>query len=325
MHRRHWLLAWPGALVAPLGTPLGAPAVAADYPARPPRLIVPVAPGGSQDSVARLLARFMAESLGQHLIVENRPGAAGNIGYEIVARARPDGLVLGAGSDSLSINKSLFPLLGFDPIEDFTPVAEATLVPQILVVRADSPARDLAGFLRLAARVPLAMGSGGNGSLAHLLQQVLQDVAGQRWTHVPYRGGALAVNDLLAGSLHAMMGNVGAVAEQVQAGHLRGIAVSSPGRAPGLPAVPSFTEQGMPQAEVLGWHGLVAPRGTPPAVVARLHAAVLHALRLPEVMQRLTALGITPSEAPPEALGARMAEDARRWAEVIRRGGLRSD
>jgi len=315
MQRRHWLTAV-----------LTSPAMAqGDFPQRLPRIVVPAAAGGSQDSVARLLARFMAAPLGRPIIIENRPGAAGNIGFELVARARADGHVLAAGSDNLSINKALFSGLGFDPVEDFAPVAQATIVPQILVVRADSPSDDLAGFLVRAAREPLALATGGNGSLAHLLQALLQELTGRRWSHVPYRGGAPALNDLLAGSVHAMMGNIGAVAEQVRAGLLRGLAVSSPERVAALPMVPSFSELGLADAEVVGWHGLVAPRGTPPAVVARLYMAVLDALRMPELLARLENLGISPSEAGPEALGQRMAADARRWQAVVSQAGLRPD
>ncbi len=320
MLSRRSLTAWSGVAMLPWR------GSAQTYlPARAPRLIVPVAPGGSQDNVARLLARYMAEPLGQAIIVENRPGAAGNLGFEMVARARPDGLLLGAGSDNLSINKALFPQLGFDPVEDLAPVAQATSVPQMLVVRADGPFDDLAAFLDAAGRQPLAMGTGGNGSLAHLLQHLLQGLAGRRWTHVPYRGGAPALNDLLAGSLHAMMGNVGAVAGAVRAGLLRGLAISSPGRAEALPGVPSFTELGLPQAEIMGWHGLVAPRGTPDEIVAVLHAAAVHAIRQPGMRERLAAMGITASEAPPAELGARMRADARRWTALVRHGGLGVD
>ena len=308
-----------------LGAMVAMPALAQPYPDRPLRLIVPVAPGGSQDIVARLLARHMAAPLGQPVVVENHPGAGSNIGYEIVVRARPDGLVLGAGSDSLSINKALFPRLGFDPVEDVAPVAQATAVPQILVVRADSAARDLAGFTQLAARTPVAVGTPGNGSLSHLLQQVIQDRAEVTWAHAPYRGGALAVNDLMGGSLQGVMINIGAVTEHVRAGRLRGIAVSSPARALALPEVPTFAQAGMPEAEAVGWHGIVAPRGTPAEIVAKLHAAVVTALATPEMAQRLAALGIEPTDAAPEALGARLRADAARWAPVIRNAGLRPD
>lgn len=308
-----------------LGTLLAAPAIASAQSDRPVRLIVPVAPGGSQDIVARLLARHMAAPLGQSLVVENHPGGGSNIGYEMVVRARPDGLTLGAGSDSLSINKTLFPRLGFDPVADVAPVAQATQVPQILVVRADSPAADLAGFIAMAVRGPVAVGTPGNGSLSHLLQQSVQDRAEVEWTHAPYRGGALAVNDLLGGSLQGVMINIGAVTEHVRAGRLRGIAVSSPARTQALPEVPTFAQAGMPEAEAVGWHGLIAPRGTPPDVVAKLHAAVTTALGNPEVAQRLAALGIEPTDASPEALGKRLRDDAARWAGVIRRARLQPD
>ena len=289
------------------------------------RLVVPVAPGGSQDTVARLLARYMAGPLGQSIIVENRSGAAGNIGFEIVARARPDGLTLGAGSDNLSINKALFPLLSFDPVEDLAPIAQATRVPQCLAVRADSPARDLPGFLEMARREPVAVGTGGNGSLAHMLQQLVREQAGVSWTHVPYRGGAPAVNDLVAGQIHAVMGNVGAVAEQIRAGLLRGIAVSSSGSIAALPGVASFAQQGMPAAMVLGWHGVVAPRGTAASTINRLHEAALATIRMPLVVERLAALGIEPDETGAAGLLARMRADAERWAGLVRRGAMRAD
>jgi tripartite-type tricarboxylate transporter receptor subunit TctC len=290
-----------------------------------PRIVVPAAAGGSQDSVARLLARFMAAPLGRPIIIENRPGAADNIGFELVARARPDGHVVGAGSDNLSINKALFSGLSFDPVGDFAPVAQVSIVPQILVVRADSPSGDLAGFLARAGREPLALATGGNGSLAHLLQALLQELTGRRWSHVPYRGGAPGLNDLLAGSVHAMMANIGAVAEHIRAGLLRGLAISSPGRVAALPMVPRLSELGLADAEVVGWHGLVAPRGTPAPVVARLYAAALEALRVPEMRARLEYLGISPSEVGPEALGQRMEEDARRWQAVVSQAGLKPD
>lgn len=292
---------------------------------RPIRLIVPVAPGGSQDIVARLLARHLGPVLGTTVVVENHPGGGSNIGYELGARARPDGLTLVAGSDSLSINRALFPRLSFDPVEDFAPVAEATSVPQILVVRADAPFADLAGFIAAGRVRPLAVGTPGNGSLAHLLIEVIQQAGESRWTHVPYRGGALAVNDLLGGALQGVMINIGAVTQHVQAGRLRGLAVSTAERAQALPEVPTLAEAGITGLAVAGWHGLVAPRGTDPAVIRRLNAAVRQVLELPELRERLLALGIEPVSAPPEALGERMRADAARWAEVIRRTGMRPD
>lgn len=316
MHRRSLLAALPALSFA-------APALAQSN--RPIKLIVPVAPGGSQDIVARLFAQHLGPVLAQNIVVENHPGAGSNIGYALGARARPDGLTLVAGSDSLSINRSLFRNMGFDPVEDFAPVAQATSVPQILVVRADSPIRDLAGFVAASRAEPLAVGTPGNGSLSHLLLEVLQQASETRVIHAPYRGGALALVDLMGGSLQGVMINIGAITDRVRAGQLRGIAVSTARRAAALPDVPSFAEAGFSGVAVAGWHGLVAPRGTDPAVVARLHGALVQVLAAPEVTQRLHALGIEPVTEPPEALGARLRTDAARWEAVIRRTGMQPD
>ena len=322
MRRRSLLLLAAGALARP-GL---AGAQPGPWPGeRSIRLIVPVAAGGSQDIVARLLARHLTEALGQAVVVENLPGAGSNIGYEAAARARPDGYTLLAGSDSLSINRTLFPGLSFDPVEAFAPVARAVRVPQILVVRADSPAQSLESFLAAAQPGPLAVGTPGNGSLAHLLGEQIQAAAEVRWTHVPYRGGALALNDLLGGSLQGVIINIGAVTDHVRGGRLRGLFVSSANRAAGLPEVPTLAEAGLRGAEAVGWHGLVAPRGTDPAILARINAAVGQVLRKPEVAERVAALGLEPVEEPPAALATLIRADAERWAGVVRRARIRPD
>ena len=318
MHRR--------SLLALAATSLATPAFAQAWPAeRTIRIIVPVAAGGSQDIVARLLARHLTDTLGQNVVVENLPGAGSNIGYEAASRARPDGYTLLAGSDSLSINRTLFPHLGFDPVEGFAPVARAVRVPQILVVRADSSAQTLEDFLAATRREPLAVGTPGNGSLAHLLGEQIQAAAEVRWTHVPYRGGALAVNDLLGGSLQGVIINIGAVTDHVRIGRMRGLFVSSGERSKGLPEVPTLAEAGMTGAETVGWHGIVTPRGTDPAVVARLNGAIGQVLAKPEVAERLAALGLEPVKESPEALGTLIRADAERWAVTIRRARIQPD
>ncbi|GAA0608250.1 tripartite tricarboxylate transporter substrate binding protein [Craurococcus roseus] len=328
MHRRSLLALLPAAALA------ARPAAAwtaraqskpAAWPENPVRIIVPVATGGSQDIVARLLARHLTDALGQNVVVENQPGAGSNIGYEHAARSKPDGYTLLAGSDSLSINKALFPRLRFDPVADFAPVARAVRVPQILVVRADHPARSLEDFLRLARGGPVAVGTPGNGSLAHLLGEVVQEAAEARWTHAPYRGGALAVNDLLGGSLQGVLINIGAVTEHVRAGRLRGLFVSSGRRTLALPQVPTLAEAGIRDAEAVGWHGLVAPAGTDPAIVSRVNAETARVLARPDVAERVAALGMEPVEEPPEALGALIRADAERWAAVVRRARIQPD
>ncbi|WP_043341592.1 Bug family tripartite tricarboxylate transporter substrate binding protein [Belnapia moabensis] len=313
-------------LLALAAASLATPAFAQAWPAeRTIRIIVPVAAGGSQDIVARLLARHLTDTLGQNVVVENQPGAGSNIGYEAASRARPDGYTLLAGSDSLSINRTLFPHLSFDPVEAFAPVARAVRVPQILVVRADSSARTLEEFIAATRRSPVAVGTPGNGSLAHLLGEQIQSAAEVRWTHIPYRGGALAVNDLLGGSLQGVIINIGAVTDHVRAGRMRGLFVSSAGRAAGLPDVPTLAEAGMTGAEAVGWHGIVAPRGTDPAIIARLNAAIAEVLAKPEVAERIAALGLEPVNESPEALGTLIRADAGRWAETIRRARIQPD
>lgn len=328
MHRRSLLALLPAAALAARPADAWtarAQSKPAAWPENPVRIIVPVATGGSQDIVARLLARHLTDALGQNVVVENQPGAGSNIGYEHAARSKPDGYTLLAGSDSLSINKALFPRLRFDPVADFAPVARAVRVPQILVVRADHPARSLEDFLRLARGGPVAVGTPGNGSLAHLLGEVVQEAAEARWTHVPYRGGALAVNDLLGGSLQGVLINIGAVTEHVRAGRLRGLFVSSGRRTLALPEVPTLAEAGIRDAEAVGWHGLVAPAGTDPAIVSRVNAETARVLARPDVAERVAALGMEPVEEPPEALGALIRADAERWAAVVRRARIQPD
>jgi tripartite-type tricarboxylate transporter receptor subunit TctC len=291
------------------------------WPARTIRLIVPVAPGGSQDVVARTWARAVGERLGQGITVENIPGGGSTIGYAAAARSAPDGHTLLAGADSLSIVGSLAPRLGFDPL-GFAPVHRSVRVPQILVVRADHPAGDLAAWLARARQGGANVGTPGTGQLAHLLTAQLAAESRAALTHVPYRGGALAVNDLLAGHLDGVMINIGAVTEQVRVGRLRGLAVSPATRAAALADVPTLAESGFAALTAVGWHGIVAPAGTSPAIIARLNAESRAALREPEIAARLGAVGLEPTDEAPEALAAAIREDAARYGAIIRRFGI---
>jgi tripartite-type tricarboxylate transporter receptor subunit TctC len=317
MISRRLLLAAPAVLAAATAR--------AAWPEKPIRLIVPVAPGGSQDVFARLLARGIGEQLGQNIVVENRPGAGGNLAYEAVARERADGYTLLAGADPLSINPALFARAGFDAKRDFTPVVEGVRVAQIIVVRADSRVAGLAELVETAMRGPVSVGTPGNGSLAHLIVAQLGATTGARFTHVPYRGGAPAVNDLLAGTLDAVTINIGAVAEAVRAGQLRGLAVSAPARSTTLPEVPTLAELNLSELTAVGWHGIVAPAGLDHAIVARLNAAARAALREPGLRARLAGLGLEPVDEPAVSLGERIAADAARWAPVVRALAIRAD
>jgi tripartite-type tricarboxylate transporter receptor subunit TctC len=300
---------------------LAAPGLARAQGDRPIRLIVPVAPGGSQDIVARHSARGLTEILGQTVQVENLAGGGSNIGYAAAARAAADGYTLLAGADTLSITGTLTPRLGFDPL-NFAAIHRTVRVPQILVVRADDPAPDFAAWFAATRRQPPAIGTPGHGQLAHLLVEQLSRAADSRWTHVPYRGGALALNDLLGGSLQGVMINIGAVTDHVRSGRLRGLFVSPESRAAALPDVPTLREVGFAGMSAVGWHGLLAPAGTDPAIIARLNAASRAAVKRPELVERLAGLGVEPTDEAPEALQVAIQEDAARYAEIIRRFGI---
>jgi tripartite-type tricarboxylate transporter receptor subunit TctC len=324
MHRR--TLVGLTAMLVPAATRTALGQGASWPAARPIRFIVPVTPGGSQDIVARLLAGPLTETLGQSVLVENMPGAGSNIGYEYVARARPDGYTLLAGSDSISINPGLYPRVGYDPVSDFAPVARTVRVPQILVVRANSEVRDLAALIAMARTQPVTVGTAGNGMLAHLVAEQVQAATGIRWTHVPYRGGAPAVNDLLAGVLQCVAINVTPVSDLVRSGRLRGLFVSSAERLAILPNVPTLADAGVAGvAPAVGWQGVLAPAGTDAAIVARLNAATRQAMQRPEVTERLAGFGIEPLDEPPQVMAQVIRTDAARWAEVIRSAGIRAD
>ncbi|MCB4822570.1 tripartite tricarboxylate transporter substrate binding protein [Roseicella aerolata] len=303
-----------------------APAARAQiWPDRPVRLIVPVSPGGSIDPLARLIARHLQEALGQPVVVENHPGAGGNIAFEMVARARPDGHTLLVGWDSLAINPALFPKVGYDPLRDFAPVIQTVRTAQLLVVRPGLPAAGLAEFLDLTRRQPITLGSPGNGSIGHLAAELLKAHAGAEWTHVPYKGGGPALADLMAGHIDAVFLTLPAATEHVRAGRIRAIAVSATARAPALPAVPTVAESGLAGFEVTSWQGLLAPAGTEATILRRLNAETARILALPEVVSQLAGQGFEPVSGPPEALATRLAEDVPRWPGIVKLAGARVD
>ncbi|MFC7476037.1 tripartite tricarboxylate transporter substrate binding protein [Dankookia sp. GCM10030260] len=304
---------------------LASPARAQPWPDRPIRFVVPVSPGGSVDPLARLIGRHLGDALGQPVVVENHAGAGGNIAFELVARARPDGNTLLVGWDSLAINPAIFPRVDYDPIRDFAPVIQTVRTAQLLVVRDGRGVASLAEFLDLARRRSLTLGSPGNGSIGHLAAALLRSRAGVEWTHVPYRGGGPAMADLIAGHIDAVSLTLPAATEHVRAGRLRAIAVTTAARSPALPAVPTLAESGFPGFEVTSWQGLLAPAGTDPAVLRRLNAEVARILALPEVVAQLAAQGFEPVGGAPAVLAARLAEDVPRWPGVVALAGARVD
>jgi len=317
--RRRWLMAAFG---------LASAAAARAQATRALRIVVPFTPGGSTDILARALAPRLAQGLGQNVIIDNRPGAGGSVGAAEVARSEPDGHTLLMGHiGTLAVNPSLYPKLGYDPVRSFVPVAGVGRVPNILVVRSDAPMRSLRDLVELARAQPgrLTYSSGGNGSAAHITMEFLKLRAGIFMLHIPYRGTAPSVTDLLAGTVDATFTGSPAVLPHVRSGRLRALAVSSTARLPALPDVPTVAESGYAGFEADQWYGLVAPAGTPAAVVTRLNAEVNQALGQPEVAQQLASEGAVPLPGPPRAFGDLIAREIPRWAAVVKAGHVKPD
>jgi len=311
---------------------LGLPVVAMDtawaQSGKPLRLIVPFTPGGSTDILARAIAPKLALALGQTVLIDNRPGAGGSLGAGEAAKAEPDGQTLLMGHiGTLAVNPAIYPRLSYDPLKSFVPVAWVARVPNVLVVPADSPARSFKQFIELARAKPgqMTFSSGGNGSAAHITFEYLKLRSKIFMLHIPYRGTAPSVTDLISGQVDATFTGAPVVLPHVRSGRLRALAVSSAQRIPTLPDVPTVAESGYPGFEADQWYGVVAPAGTPAAVVARLNAEINKALVLADVAQQLAVEGAVPTPSTPQALGALIALELPRWAEVVKAGKVKPD
>ncbi|GAB7546296.1 tripartite tricarboxylate transporter substrate binding protein [Cupriavidus sp. CuC1] len=302
-------------------------ASAETYPARPIRLVVPYAAGGGVDIVARSVGQKMSVLLKQPIIVDNRPGASTNIGMEAVAKAAPDGYTIMMASNSLATNAALFAKLPFDPARDFTPVARVGQASLVLVVPAKSSVASLKGLVSQAQAQPgkLSYASAGNGSSGHLAGELFKEAAHIDVLHVPYKGGAPAITDLLGERISFMPINPLEVITHIRAGTLRAIAVASDQRTPLLPDVPTSREQGLPGFTASVWWGLVAPAKTPPAVVHALNTAANAALGDPDVRKQLAQLGVTILPGTPEAFGQFVRGETTTWNGVIRKAGITAD
>jgi tripartite-type tricarboxylate transporter receptor subunit TctC len=301
---------------------------AADWPVRPVRLVVPFPPGGSTDILGRSIAQKLQEALGQPFVVENKPGAGGSIGATEVSRAAPDGYTLLMGHiGTLAINPSLYPDLAYDPVRSFAPVALMARVPNVLVVNPAVPVRDVQQLIAVAKAKPgsLRYASGGNGSAAHIAMEYFKLRTQTDIGHIPYRGTAPAVTDVMGGQVEMIMTGVPAVLQQVKAGRLRALAVSSRSPVASLPDVPTIAASGVPDFEAIQWYGLVAPARTPAAVIALLNAEVGRALQTPELRARLDAEGADAAPTTPEAFGALIASEIARWKPVIAQSKMRPD
>ena len=312
-----------------LGTALLAPfgAHAQPYPNRPIRIVVPYAAGGAVDIVARTIGQPLAEVLKQPVIVDNRPGASANIGMELVAKAAADGYTLLMASNGIATNMALFPHLTFDAQRDFAPIAKIGHAPLVIVVPAASPAKSLKDLIAMAKAEPgkLSYASAGNGSSGHLAGELLKSTAKVDVLHVPYKGGAPAITDLLGERISFMPINPVEVMAHIRAGRLRALAVASDKRFALLPDVPTVAQAGLPDYEVSVWWGLVAPAKTPPEIVRQLNAETDKALADPAIANKLGELGVVVTPGTPDQFAAFIKSQTELWSDVVKSSGIKPD
>jgi tripartite-type tricarboxylate transporter receptor subunit TctC len=293
-------------------------ALAQSYPSKPVKILVPTAAGGQADTLARLLAAHLSKTLGQQFYVENRGGAGNVIGIESVARSPADGYTLLLGAGTITINHLVYRKLPYDVLRDFAPVTQLVSVPNVLVVHPSQPYNSLADFIAAAKQKPgqINYASAGVGSNLHLSMELLKHLAGIEVTHVPYKGVGPAMSDLLGGHVASMVSNVPSAKGHVDSGRLRALAVTSRGRSPALPNVPSMHEAGVKDYEVLNWFGLFAPAGTPEPIITRLHAETAALLLAPETKQRLANEGADPIANKPADFAVFVRDEIRKWDAV---------
>ena len=297
----------------------------AAWPDHPLRMIVPFPAGGATDLMARGLAQELGNALGQQVVVDNRGGAGGTIAAETAARAPADGYtVFYATMGTQSINPALYPRLRYEPLKDFAPLSLTHLTPRVLVVNSALPVKSVAELISLARAKPgtLSYGSAGNGSSSHLSGALFERLAGVDMLHVPYKGSAPLVTDVLAGRVDMTFDSYAVYEEHVKSGRVRVIGSTGPRRLAVLPQVPTIAEAGVAGYEVSNWLGLMAPAATPPEILRRLHDATVRAMAAPSQRQLLEPLGIQPTSSTPEAFAQTIRADQKRWAEVIRQGGI---
>jgi len=301
------------------------PAAAQTYPVKPVRVIVPFAPGGSTDVVFRILAPRLTESLGQPLLVDNRPGGGATIGMDLVAKSAPDGYTLGVANISFGANPSLLAKLPYDATRDFAPVTLVSIVTMVLAVHPSVPARSVKQFLALAKAKPdgLSYASAGNASATHLAFERFKHASGTKVLHVPYKGGGPAVVSIVSGETMTLFATIPSAIQHFQTGRLVPLGVSSAKRNPALPNLPTIAEAGVPGYEAIEWQGVVVPAGTPGPVVGRLHQAFAKAVTAPEMKERLAAIGADAAGGTPDELAAFIRSELAGWAKVIKESGIR--
>ena len=302
------------------------PAQAQDYPTKTIKLIAPFAPGGSVDIVGRILAQKMTESLGQTVVVENKPGASGMIGADMVAKSAPDGYTLLVNSSIHVIVPSLFSKVPYNALEDLIAVGQATEVPMVMLTGANSRATTVQDVIAWAKAEPgVAYASAGSGSSAHLAGEVFRKATGVTLTHIPYKGSGAAMADVIGGQVPLMFDALTAAMGHIQGNKMRALAVSSQQRSPILPDVPTFQELKMPQMNLSTWHGVWAPKGTPPAIVKKLNAEIARIVALPDVREKIKGLGGIPVGNTPEQFDAYQRAELEKWSRIVKESGAKVD
>jgi tripartite-type tricarboxylate transporter receptor subunit TctC len=315
-------------LLAAAAPAMAQTAASSSYPNRPIRFVVPFAPGGNADTVSRNAGLKVAESIGQQVVIDNRSGANGNIGMEIVAHAAPDGYTLVLGYiANVAIAPSLVTKLPYDPIRDYAPITLLATAPNIIVVHASVNARTLKELIALSKAKPKSINfsSAGVASVGHLTGELFNTVAGADFQHVPYKGSAQGVIDLVAGQIQMLIGGMSSVMPHIKAGRLRAIAMTGAQRSPAVPDVPTVAESLLPGFEATAWYGVLAPAGTSRPIVTRLHSEFAKALAMPDVKQRLENLGYVIVASPPDVFAAYIKTEIAKWSKVVKASGAKAE
>ncbi|MFN7085374.1 MAG: Bug family tripartite tricarboxylate transporter substrate binding protein [Burkholderiales bacterium] len=304
------------------------PGYAQGYPAKPVRFVVPYAPGGSTDTLARTLAVKLTDLLGQQVVVDNRPGANGNIGMDIVAHAVPDGYTIVLGYiANLGIGPGLYDKMPYDPVRDFAPITQVAAASNIVVVHPSLPAKDFKEFIAYARANPkkVNFASAGVASVGHLTGELLNELAGIDMVHIPYKGSGQAISDLVGGHVKVMISGMASTLPHVRSGKLRALATTGAKRTPATQDVPTIAESGFPKFEATSWFGVLAPAQTPRPVIARLNADIVKTLQQPEVVQKLHAVGFEIVTSTPEEFAAYIKSEIGKWAKVVKAAGIRPE
>jgi tripartite-type tricarboxylate transporter receptor subunit TctC len=298
-----------------------------DFPTRPVRVIVPQPPGASTDLTARLVAQKLADALGQPVIVDNRPGAGSIIGTELVAKATPDGYTILVVASSITINPSLHPNLGFDPLRDLAPITQLSAFPNMLTVHPSLPVKTVADMIAVAKAQPgkLNYGSSGTGTGTHLSAELFKYMTGVSMVHIPFKGGGQAVTALIGGQVQLNFATIPSVLPHVRSGKLRAIAVTTAKRSAAVPETPTIAEAGVPGYDHGPWNGMLAPAKTPAAIIARLNAEAAKAMQSADMKTVLNTEGAEPVGNSPQAFGAILREETVKWAKVIKAAGIKAD